>query len=358
MTGRQFDTIMQAVTPEPAPAWQPGVHRAAHRAHDGPLSQLTQAASGMGGPQVQANALRQVSGARFSRAGAALLQLQRDHGNRYVQQVVDHARAEAASLSGPAGGQGQASLRQDVSAARQGGRPLAGNVGAQLGQAFGSDFGDVIVHTDARADALTRSLRASAFTVGRDIFFSRGAYAPATRTGRELLAHELTHVVQQAAAPPAGASSSMTVGPAHDHYEREADRQATEITNGGRARPSSSAGVRPAGAGQSRIGSAAGVTLQRKYLDQQPGIGFAAWVGDTTVKKGLVTASRTKIAQVDKKLKQILTAKGSPDWKQVGKPWLQELDAALGKTKYGQAAIDQDEQGLRQAAAGGQAPAR
>ncbi len=179
MTGRQFDTIMQAVTPEPAPAWQPGVHPAADHAHDGLLSQLTQAASGMGGPQVQANALRQASGARFSRAGAALLQLQRDHGNRYVQQVVDHARAEAASLSGPDGRERKPSLRQDVSAARPGGRPLEGNVGAQLGQAFGSDFGEVMVHTDARADALSRSLRASAFTVGRDIFFSRGAYAPA-----------------------------------------------------------------------------------------------------------------------------------------------------------------------------------
>ena len=336
MTRRQFDTILQAVTPEPAPARQPGVHPAAHRAHDGPLSQLTHAASGMGDPRVQANALRQASGARFSRAGAALLQLQRDRGNRYVRQVVDHARAEAASLSGPAGGQGQASLRQDVSAARQGGRPLEGNVGAQLGQAFGSDFGGVMVHTDARADALTRSLRASAFTVGRDIFFSRGAYAPATRTGRKLLAHELTHVVQQAAAPPARASSSITVGPAHDHYEREADRQATEITSGGRARPSSSAGVRPAGAGQSRIGSTAGVTLQRKYLDQQPGIGFAAWEKDTTVKKGLVTASRAKIALIDQMLDLILATKGTEKWSHVGKQWLQDLDYQLSHTKYGQ----------------------
>jgi hypothetical protein len=145
-----------------------------------------------------------------------------------VQQVV-----------GAAGGQVHASLHRSISAARHGGRALDGRVGAQLGQAFGSDFSRVRVHTDERADALTRSLRASAFTVGRDIFFSRGSYAPGTSGGRELLAHELAHVVQQSAA--AGASSRMMVGPAGDRHERAADRAAAEIARGGRSRQRASA---------------------------------------------------------------------------------------------------------------------
>src|SRR5206468_1260465 len=128
------------------------------------------------------------------------------------------------SAGGPAGGQVQASMQKAMDAARPGGRPLDGSVGGQMGQALGSDFSGVMVHTDARADALTRSLRASASTVGRDIFFRGGAYTPGTRSGRELLAHELTHVVQQVAAQGAGASASMLVSPANDHHDREADQ--------------------------------------------------------------------------------------------------------------------------------------
>jgi hypothetical protein len=70
-------------------------------------------------------------------------------------------------------------------------------VRAPLEDAFGVDFGGVKVHTGAEADALTRSVQARAFTTGRDIFFRAGEYAPGSRRGRELLAHELTHVVQQ-----------------------------------------------------------------------------------------------------------------------------------------------------------------
>jgi hypothetical protein len=55
----------------------------------------------------------------------------------------------------------------------------------------------VRLHTDARADQLSRSLQALAFTAGNDIFFRRGGYAPGSTTGRHLLAHELAHVAQQ-----------------------------------------------------------------------------------------------------------------------------------------------------------------
>ncbi len=63
--------------------------------------------------------------------------------------------------------------------------------------AFGADFKGVRIHTDARAVQMNQQLGAQAFTHGRDIYFNRGKYNPGTSTGQHLLAHELTHVVQQ-----------------------------------------------------------------------------------------------------------------------------------------------------------------
>jgi hypothetical protein len=62
---------------------------------------------------------------------------------------------------------------------------------------FGQDFSDVRIHTGAEADNLNNNLQAKAFTTGSDIFFRDGDYNPNSSDGQELLAHELTHVVQQ-----------------------------------------------------------------------------------------------------------------------------------------------------------------
>jgi hypothetical protein len=67
---------------------------------------------------------------------------------------------------------------------------------------LGYDFSRVRVHTDARAQQSARDVRALAYTVGRDIVFAAGQYAPQTEAGRRLLAHELTHVAQQSAGQP------------------------------------------------------------------------------------------------------------------------------------------------------------
>jgi hypothetical protein len=63
--------------------------------------------------------------------------------------------------------------------------------------AFGADFSGVKVHSDAQSDSLNQSLQATAFTTGSDVFFAKGQYKPTSPAGQELLAHELTHVVQQ-----------------------------------------------------------------------------------------------------------------------------------------------------------------
>ena len=91
------------------------------------------------------------------------------------------------------------------------GQPLEPRTRGYMESRFGVDFGNVRVHTDDRAAQSARQINARAYTVGSDIVFSSGKYAPETSSGRKLLAHELTHVVQQspgAARKAAGVSAS------------------------------------------------------------------------------------------------------------------------------------------------------
>ena len=76
-------------------------------------------------------------------------------------------------------------------------QPLDAATRAYLEPRFGRDLSRIRVHTDARAADSARSVQAKAYTVGQDLVFGQGKYAPATPAGRELLAHELTHAVQQ-----------------------------------------------------------------------------------------------------------------------------------------------------------------
>jgi hypothetical protein len=92
--------------------------------------------------------------------------------------------------------------------------------------AFGTDFGGVRVHADAESDALSRELSARAFTSGRDVFFRQGAYDPGSSGGQELLAHELTHVVQQRGDE---VRRKLTLNTPGDRYEQEADQVARAL---------------------------------------------------------------------------------------------------------------------------------
>ncbi|HEU4391863.1 MAG TPA: DUF4157 domain-containing protein [Blastocatellia bacterium] len=81
------------------------------------------------------------------------------------------------------------------------GQPLDPAIRAYFEPRFGRDFSQVRVHDDAQAAASAGAVRANAFTLGSDIVFGSGAYRPQSSEGRRLLAHELTHVVQQQARP-------------------------------------------------------------------------------------------------------------------------------------------------------------
>ncbi|MBN3894273.1 MAG: DUF4157 domain-containing protein [Nostoc sp. NOS(2021)] len=90
-----------------------------------------------------------------------------------------------------------ANLERSIQQAQGSGQPLADSIKSPMEQAFGADFSGVKVHTDGQSDQLNRSIQARAFTTGQDVFFRQGEYNPGNRGGQELLAHELTHVVQQ-----------------------------------------------------------------------------------------------------------------------------------------------------------------
>src|SRR6185369_2249057 len=87
-------------------------------------------------------------------------------------------------------------------ALRRPGNPLDASTRSRMESRFGHNFGSVRVHHDSLADQSARSVHADAYTVGPNVVFASGKYSPATPAGQRLLAHELTHVLQQRATAP------------------------------------------------------------------------------------------------------------------------------------------------------------
>ena len=93
---------------------------------------------------------------------------------------------------------------------RSPGQPLDGSTRAFFEARFGHDFSRVRVHADERAGESARSVQALAYTVGNDVVFGRGQYAPRTEPGRRLIAHELAHTVQQGTGSPISLRRAVT----------------------------------------------------------------------------------------------------------------------------------------------------
>lgn len=92
-------------------------------------------------------------------------------------------------------------LAQQLKDQRGDGSPLPREVRNEMGTSIGADFSNVRIHTGEKAAALSDEIGAQAFTHGNDVYFNSGKYDTDSSAGRHLLAHELTHVVQQGAAP-------------------------------------------------------------------------------------------------------------------------------------------------------------
>jgi len=158
-------------------------------------------------------------------AGNAISDLHRAIGNQAVQRLIAQRN-----------GQGPTELDEEtagrIDRARSGGQALDRSMQVEMGGAMGHDFGGVRAHTSPEADDLSRELGAKAFTTGQDVFFREGAYDPGSTAGRELIAHELSHVVQQGTGQVQG-GGRMTVNAPGDVHEQRADASARAATGAG-----------------------------------------------------------------------------------------------------------------------------
>jgi hypothetical protein len=156
---------------------------------------------------------------------------------------VDSARTTTSESRGPSSAFGsagekaqgaiptlQASLgNAAIAQLHSSGNRLDGPVRARMEGAFGADFSDVRVHRDNDANQASESMRARAFTVGQDIYFGRNMYAPDTGNGLKLLAHELTHTLQQPSSGGSPAAESLDVSRPDHASEREAANLAERV---------------------------------------------------------------------------------------------------------------------------------
>jgi hypothetical protein len=121
------------------------------------------------------------------------------------------------------------------------GQALDNSTRNDMERRLGADFSGVRVHTDSRAAESARAIHARAYTAGRSIVFDSGKFDPASSSGRHLLAHELTHVMQQSHA----SSTPNRISDPSEAAEREADAVAGGLDTG-KARPGGFLGVKPA----------------------------------------------------------------------------------------------------------------
>jgi len=112
------------------------------------------------------------------------------------------------------------------------GQTLDSATRAYMEPRFGHDFSQVRLHTDSQANRSANAVNARAYTVGRNVVFGQGQYAPNSADGRQLLAHELTHVVQQGG-KALGVQSSPKISHFSDPAEREAEAVSQAVGAGG-----------------------------------------------------------------------------------------------------------------------------
>ncbi|MCU0526247.1 MAG: DUF4157 domain-containing protein [Elainella sp. Prado103] len=156
----------------------------------------------------------------WSGAEAEVLGLQQHVGNQAVSQLLQASQAIAPDAGGI-----PAIVRSVINSDR--GRPLEPAVQAEMESRFQQDFSQVRIHTDSKAMESAQAVNANAYTVKQDIAFDVGQYAPESKTGKHLLAHELAHVVQQSrggAAPSHSPNNSL---------EQSANQAASAVTQGG-----------------------------------------------------------------------------------------------------------------------------
>jgi hypothetical protein len=139
------------------------------------------------------------------RSGQAVQSQGSAHGTEAPEEMSIARRIQRRGAVGAEGGDLDHEAESLLQSQMGGGQPLQGGVRRTMEQAFGADFSGVRVHGDETSSRLNQHMQASAFTIGSDIFFGSGQPDVSHSGGQELLAHELTHVVQQGGAGPIAA---------------------------------------------------------------------------------------------------------------------------------------------------------
>jgi hypothetical protein len=163
----------------------------------------------------------------------SMLELQRMAGNASVSRLVAREAAAEPENAEAGGAEAGRSPVLDV-IGRGGGEPLAPEVRAEMEGRLGADFGGVRVHHDSAASESAKAVDAHAYTVGNDVVFRSDRWDPGSSQGKHTLAHELSHVVQQANGPVEGspAPGGIRVSSPGDDFEKAADRRADAALSG------------------------------------------------------------------------------------------------------------------------------
>ena len=168
-------------------------------------------------------------------------------------------------------------IGQQLSATSQ---PLDNRTRSFMGDQFGVDFSGVRIHTNQAAQSAADVLRAEAFTIGTHVFFARDRYNPETSEGKFLLAHELTHVVQQGNTPVSLQNSDSPSG-AMSGLETEADTIAQHVVDASNTSYLPTHNIKPARSRVTLASAPLGFLLRRR-----PGQGFLDCVNECTSSAG------------------------------------------------------------------------
>lgn len=169
-----------------------------------------------------------------ARGGSATgVTARRAPGARASTEALRPPRAAILRLAGDEPTAEASGASVDLALRWSSGRPLPTEARHAMEAFFGQSFADVGIHTDDAADAAAEAVGARAFTVGDQIYFRRGGFAPDTAAGRDLLAHELSHVLQWRRGDVAAAGADHAVSQPGDALEQEATQIAAAFTSGG-----------------------------------------------------------------------------------------------------------------------------
>lgn len=185
---------------------------------------------------------------------AQLIRLQRTAGNAGVNKLLQRSAETEEELS---------PVRDLMNSG--GGSALDASTRGFMESRLGADFGDVRIHTGSRATEAARSVQAHAYTVGSDVVFQDGRYNPSSSDGKKMLAHELTHVIQQRSGPVDGtpAAGGISISDPSDSFERAAEATAEKVVS------DEAAPAQPVGAG-------AGVQRQESAEEEDEQVQAAA----------------------------------------------------------------------------------